>query len=266
MTLIDTKLRYYLNNKKVVKVITGLSNVNVSDVVKTVKAAEIAKATYVDVASNPKLVKILKSLTTLPICVSSIEPQDLYECSLAGADVFEIGNFDAFYNKNLFITAPQVLKLVKEVKLLLGNKPICVTIPHTLLLSEQVDLARKIQKMGVTMIQTEGYTSKSSRLLNSHSVIARSAYCASLALSSSYTLFRDLNTPIIASSGLNHISTPLALLCGASGIGIGSALTYCQSISSKAEFISQIVSTLNKHQTLSFPYLQVGQTSGVPYI
>ena len=116
------------------------------------------------------------------------------------------------------------------------------------------------------MIQTEGYTSKNNPLLDSSSVIACSACCASAALSSSYTLFRQVNTPIIASSGLNHISAPCALLCGASGIGIGSALTYYQSISSKAEFISQIVSTLNKHPVLSFPYLQVSRTSCASYI
>lgn len=249
MTLVATKLRYCLKNRKVVKVITGLSNFDVDSIVKTVKAAEIAGATYVDVASSPKLVKILKSITNLPICVSSIEPKDLYKCLLAGADIFEVGNFDHFYSKNIYISGPQIINLVREVKSFLNDKPLCVTIPHTLLLDEQVDLVRKIAKSGVTMVQTEGYISKNKTILDSDSLIVQSTHLSSCALSTSYILSRQTSLPVIASSGLSYISAPIAIACGASGIGIGSALLNYKSVSRQAEYINQLTSSLDMSDT-----------------
>ena len=77
--------------KRVIKVITGISNTNVYQISKIAKAAELANASYLDVVANTQVVKFLKSFSSLPICVSSIETIDIYNCLAAGADIVEIG-------------------------------------------------------------------------------------------------------------------------------------------------------------------------------
>nr|QJH88242.1 Ycf23 [Pterocladia lucida] len=259
MTFIAVKLKQDLKNKKVIKIITGLSNFDTDNIIKTVHAAEMAGATYVDVSSNPKLVKILKSITTLPICVSSIAPRDLYNCLLSEADIFEIGNFDVFYYKDIYFSSYQIIQLVKEVKSFLKNKPLCVTIPYFLPLHEQVILVQKLQKIGVTMVQTEGYVNKN-KCIFSRSPILNSTVLASSALSASHMISQYTNIPVIASSGINYISSPIAVASGASGIGIGSALKYYNSISEKAKYISQVISSVNMYKKNKFfPYMQTYQ-------
>lgn len=265
MDLYNKGLQYRICNKKYIKIITGLSNFNLKDIIKKVKAAELGGATYVDIAAHPDIVRKVKSLTNLPICVSSIDPVKLYECSLAGAHIIEIGNFDIFYNKNIVFSENQILALAKETKLLLNKAIICVTIPHTLLLGQQIRLANKLQEMGINMIQTEGISTKNKVLSNYKSEIYNSIYKASSALSISYALAEHLDIPIIASSGLNALSAPIAISYGASGIGLGSVLNNFTTINDMANYIYEISSSLshfninsmlnlNKHQFFPIYY------------
>ena len=245
MTLMTVKLKQDLCNRKVIKIISGLSNFNLASIIKTIKAAEISGATYIDVASNPKLVKVLKSVTNLPICVSSIEPQDLYNCLLAGADILEIGNYDVFYDKGIQFSTFQIIQLVNEIKSFSKDKFLCVTIPHTLLLQDKVYLAQVLFKEGVNMVQTEGSIAKGRFISDSKSLILQTANFSSSALSTAYAISKYTNMPVIASSGINSVSAPIAISYGASGVGVCSSLLNYNSIIQKANYINQIISSLS---------------------
>nr|YP_009546342.1 hypothetical protein [Gelidium gabrielsonii]AYO27690.1 hypothetical protein [Gelidium gabrielsonii] len=257
MSLATARLKQDLENKQVIKIIAGLSNFNVANVIKTVKAAEIAGGTYVDVASNPKLVKVLKSFTNLPICVSSIDTQELYNCLLAGADILEIGNFDAFYSKNIYFSISQIINLAKEVKSFSKNKPLCITIPHILSLSDQLYLVQQLQKLDINMIQTEGYTNKPSIIPSISSYILQATNFSSSTLSASYILSKYTNIPVIASSNINSVSAPVALSYGASGIGICSSLQNLKLIHQQVDYINQLKSSISLCKTeMSTSYMQ----------
>lgn len=235
-------LQKALLSKKVIKIITGLANLDVNDVLDKVKAAEIAGATYVDIAANPDLVLVVKSMTSIPVCVSSINPKDLYQCVLAGADMVEIGNFDIFYSKNIIFSYNQIINIAQETKYLLNHIDICVTIPHHLLLEQQVKLARNLKQIGIKCIQTEGFMAKNSYQENNK--IFKFINKSSSALSSSYAIAKSVNIPIIAASGINSISAPIAISYGASGIGLGSVLNDLNGINEIANYIQEVIESM----------------------
>ena len=74
MTMHSTLQRAF-TNRRVLKVISGLNNFDRDRVAAIVKAAELGGATFVDIAADPDLVKLAKSLINLPICVSAVEPE-----------------------------------------------------------------------------------------------------------------------------------------------------------------------------------------------
>ena len=81
------------------KIISGLTNLNRQNVADVVKAAQQGGATFVDIAADADLVRLVKSLIDLPVCVSAVEPAQQFVSAVeAGADLIEIGNFDAFYS------------------------------------------------------------------------------------------------------------------------------------------------------------------------
>nr|QVY57929.1 hypothetical protein [Betaphycus gelatinus] len=231
-------------SKQVVKVITGLDNLNVNDVIDKVKAAEIAKATYVDIAAHPDLVLLVKSITCIPVCVSSINPRDLYQCVLAGADMVEIGNFDTFYSKNIIFSHNQIINIAQETKYLLNKINICVTIPHYLLLEQQVKLARNLKRIGINYIQTEGFMAKSHILYRENSAMFKFINKSSSALSSCYAIANSVDISIIAASGMNSISAPVAISYGASGVALGSVLNNLKGIDEISSYIQEIIESI----------------------
>lgn len=226
MTLSNPNLYNAFKSKQVIKVITGMDNVNISQIVTMVKAAELSGATYLDVAANPKIVKLLKSVSSLPVCVSSISPIDLYNCVVAGADLVEIGNFDSCYSRGIYITCNQILHLVKEVKLLLGNIDLCVTIPYHLSIKNQIQLAQTLEFLGVNIIQTESTFIKNRIYILDiqDNNIINSFVSSYSSLLSTYFISTNVQIPIITSSSINTFSSSISLLFGASGIGVGSII------------------------------------------
>nr|YP_009237715.1 hypothetical protein [Gracilariopsis lemaneiformis]YP_009294681.1 hypothetical protein Gch_082 [Gracilariopsis chorda]AJO68511.1 hypothetical protein [Gracilariopsis lemaneiformis]AML79944.1 hypothetical protein [Gracilariopsis lemaneiformis]AOM66941.1 hypothetical protein Gch_082 [Gracilariopsis chorda] len=247
--LLYSTLEKKIKNQRAVKIITGLDNFHIDSIIKIVKAAEIGKASYVDIASNPEIVCIIKSITNLPICVSSIDPKELYNCAIKGADIVEIGNFDRFYSKKIVFSSQEILNLAQETKNLIPNKPICITIPHTFLLKEQISLAVSLKKLGISMIQTEGLTTKSSIYYNNITILNSMKSSAS-ALSSTYALCKNIDIPIIAASGINCLSASVALSYGASIVGIGSSVSKYNTIYDMAKYIYEIVYSISTNKSL----------------
>ena len=101
--------------KNVLKVISGLNNFDIARVATIVKAAELGGATFVDIAADSTLVRRIRQLTDLPICVSAVEPNLFVDAVQAGADLIEIGNFDSFYVQGRRFEAPEVLALTSPL-------------------------------------------------------------------------------------------------------------------------------------------------------
>ena len=209
-----------LEEKKAVKIIAGIDNFDAESVKKVVMAASNAGASAVDICANPDIIAMARSLTELPLFVSSVDPEELAHAVTLGADAVELGNFDALYKKGTAFSAAQVLSLAKRTKELIGDTFFCVTIPGDLEISEQVELARELESLGIDLIQTEGHFSKEAPSNGVKGLIER----AELTISNTIELSRNIELPIMTATGINPTTASLAFAAGASAIGCGSCV------------------------------------------
>ena len=205
----DVVLRPFFEGKAF-KVISGLNNFDHNLVKNVAWAADNGGASHVDIACTPELVKSAKSVCTLPICVSSIKPNDFVAAVAAGADMIEIGNFDSFYSQGLQFTAEDVVTMTKETRKLLPNIPLSVTIPHTLSLDEQIILAKNLETVGADIIQTEGKFSANVAGMGVQELIE----IASPTLAAAFAISRAVKIPVMCASGLTDVTVPMALAAG----------------------------------------------------
>ena len=210
-----------LEEKRAVKIIAGIDNFDVENVKKVVNAASNSGASAVDICANPDIVAMVRHMTDIPVFVSSVNPQELAHAVILGADAVELGNFDALYKKGQSFTANQVLELAKETKRLIGNDVFfCVTIPGELEISEQIELARELENIGVNLIQTEGHFLNETPSNGVRGLLER----AELTLSNTIELSRNIEIPIMTATGINPTTASLAFAAGASAIGCGSCI------------------------------------------
>lgn len=210
-----------LEEKRAVKIIAGIDNFDTEKVKKVVIAASNSGANAVDICANPDIVAEMRHLTDLPLFVSSVKPQELAHAVILGADAVELGNFDALYKKGQSFTADEVFELAKETKKLIGDDIFfCVTIPGELKIGEQIELARKLEELGIDLIQTEGHFSNEAPSNGVRGLIER----AELTISNTIELSRNIETPIMTATGINPTTAALAFAAGASAIGCGSCV------------------------------------------
>ena len=91
------QLRNLISQKRFVKVIAGIDNFDTEKVKKVVLAAEKGGANAVDVAASEEIIRMTRETTSLPVFVSSINPEELAMAADLGADALEVGNFDVLY-------------------------------------------------------------------------------------------------------------------------------------------------------------------------
>lgn len=216
----DIRLKQAFDQRKALKIISGLNNFDQQLVTCVVKAAEIGGATFVDIAADPALVAHIRQVTTLPICVSAVEPQLFPAVVEAGADLIEIGNFDCFYAQGRHFSASEVLALTRQTRALLPNITLSVTVPHLLPLDQQVELAIALVEAGADIIQTEGGTSSNPVSAGTLGLIEKAAPT----LAAAHAISRAVSVPVLCASGLSDVTAPMAIAAGACGIGVGSAI------------------------------------------
>lgn len=219
------QLQSAFEQKRALKVISGLNNFDIPSVAATVTAADRGGATFVDIAADPDLVRFVRQLTNLPICVSAVEPEKFVATVAAGADLIEIGNFDSFYAQGRRFEAEEVLALTKTTRSLLPNITLSVTVPHILSLDQQVLLAEELVKAGADIIQTEGGTSSKPKHSGTLGMIEK----ASPTLAAAYEISRVVTVPVLCASGISNVTAPLAIAAGAAGVGVGSAINQLNS-------------------------------------
>ncbi|MBF2077230.1 MAG: DUF561 domain-containing protein [Synechococcales cyanobacterium T60_A2020_003] len=229
-----------LQNRRALKVISGLTNFDAVRVAAVVKAADQGGATFVDIAADADLVRMARQLTHLPICVSAVEPELFVPAVEAGADLIEIGNFDAFYAQGRRFEAPEVLELTQKTRSLLPNILLSVTVPHILELDQQVQLAEDLVRAGADIIQTEGGTSSQPQHPGTLGLIEK----ASPTLAASYEIARAVEVPVLCASGLSNVTIPMAIAAGASGVGVGSAINQLNSEVAMVAVVRSLVEAL----------------------
>ena len=234
------------------KAISGIDVFDHDRVLPLVRAvAGVAHA--VDVAADPALVQAArKAAPDLIIFASSIDP-DLLVAS--GADVLELGNYDAMYQAGKEPSAAEVLAWTRQVVAKTqGKVPLCVTIPGRLPVAEQVDLARLLQAAGADMLQTEGRLGVSgggagglgARRLGAPGAgqelppgtsidpppghdVAESVVHLAEALANTTAIRAAVDLPLILAGGVDPRNTPHAIAAGADGVGVGRFLKKAES-------------------------------------
>ena len=250
MTLINQlpqKVQKELHNKSLLKIISGLNNFDIESVQMIAKAASIGGADVIDLACQPKLVETVLDITSLPICVSAVKPKLFIDAVKAGASFIEIGNFDSFYEKGINFSANQVLSLTKETKDLLPNVPLSVTVPHTLTLDKQVDLALELIKEGADIIQTEGGQSSQPYSSGIQGLFEKSVptLTATFAIKQEF-IKNGISIPIMCASGLSQVTCPLAIAAGASAVGVGSVVNKLDNLVGMIAVIRGLKESLDK--------------------
>lgn len=214
--------KQHLTEKRAVKIIAGIDNFDIENIKKVVVSAENAGASAVDICAKPEIISEIREMTDMPIFVSSVIPSELAKAVELGADAIELGNFDALYKKGMSFDAGKVLSLVNETLELLGDTRVffCVTIPGEMSVAEQIELARKLETMGIDLIQTEGHYSPNAQSNGVRGLMEK----AELTLSNTIELSRNVDLPIMTATAINPTTAPFAFAAGASAVGCGSCI------------------------------------------
>ena len=214
-------LQRSLEQRSALKVIAGLMNFDAASVARVARAAGHGGADLIDVACDPELVSLaIRESGGVPVCVSSVEPEQFSAAVAAGAVMVEIGNFDAFYPEGRVFGAEEVLALTRRTRELLPQVVLSVTVPHVLPLDQQEQLAVDLVAAGADLIQTEGGTSARPFSAGSLGLIEKAAPT----LAAAHSISRAVDVPVLCASGLSAVTLPMAIAAGAAGVGVGSAV------------------------------------------
>jgi len=214
-------LRRSFEQRCTLKVIAGLMNFDAASVARVARAAGHGAADLIDVACDPELVALaIKESGGVPVCVSSVEPEQFPAAVAAGAVMVEIGNYDAFYPQGRVFGAEEVLQLTHQTRALLPDVVLSVTVPHVLPIDQQEQLAIELVEAGADLIQTEGGTSAKPFSAGSLGLIEKAAPT----LAAAHSISRVVEVPVLCASGLSAVTLPMAIAAGASGVGVGSAV------------------------------------------
>ncbi len=218
-------LRSALMQRRLLKVIAGLTNFDAASVERISRAAALGGADLIDIACDPDLVRRAALASGLPICVSAVDPERFPAAVEAGAALVEIGNYDAFYPQGRVFDAEEVNALTRRTRRLLPEVVLSVTVPHVLPLDQQEQLALDLVEAGADIIQTEGGTSARPYSAGSLGLIEKAAPTLAAAHSISHAFAAAaLDVPVLCASGLSAVTVPMAIAAGAAGVGVGSAV------------------------------------------
>ena len=244
-----------MNEKRALKVISGINNMDLERVEMIVSSAIEAKATAVDVAASVEVIELSQRLisemnSNIMLMVSSVVPLELANAvNLYNVDAIELGNFEMLYEQGLTMTSSQIISLVEETLSLIKDHRseilFSVTIPGMLPISEQISLARKLEDLHIDLIQTEGHVSTElNTVLEGTRMLLNNA---ELTLANTIELSKNIELPIMTSSHINTVTAQLAFAAGASVIGCGSCINKLETKISMLAVISNLMEIANRN-------------------
>lgn len=239
--------KQHLREKRAVKIIAGIDNFDLESVKKVVSAANQSGASAIDICASKEIFNAARELTELPLFVSSIVPEELAQAIAWGADAIELGNFDALYKKGLRVSADEVFELARKTMSLIHKAEtfVCVTIPGHISVAEQIELARKLEEIGVDLIQTEG-----AAIANVQSEGARGLMeTAQVSIANTIEITRNVEIPVMTASGITSTTAAMAFAAGASAIGVGSCVNKLDSSIAMMAAVKGLVEIAEKNAT-----------------
>lgn len=237
--------KQHLNEKRAVKIIAGIDNFDIENVKKVVSAANQAGASAIDLSSSQEIFEAARQMTELPLFVSSIVPEELAQAVKMGADAIELGNFDALYKKGVIMGSEEVLELAKKTISLINKSEtfFCVTVPGQLSVSDQIELARSLEELGVDLIQTEGAATTNAQSEGARGLIET----AQASIANTIEISRNVDIPVMTASGITTTTAALAFAAGASAIGVGSCINKLDSSIAMMAVSTQLVEIANRN-------------------
>ncbi len=242
-------LNRHVSEKRAIIIISGIDNYDLEKVKKVVRAAQMGLASAVDVACDKKVFEVACKNTTLPVFVSSIHPFKLAQAVEWGADAIEIGNFDALYKNGQTFSADEVYEITLETMSLIEGKDvfICVTIPGNIDIKDQIELAKKLELLGVDLIQTEGMKPQGVKTVGAKALLET----AQATIGNTLELSRHVSIPVMSASGISAQTTPLAFAAGASAVGVGSAVNKLDTQIEMVATIRNIVASVAQRNSIN---------------
>lgn len=221
MSKIDL-FKQHLSEKRAVKVIAGIDNFDIQNVQKVVAAATQAGASAIDLCASEDVFMVVRQMTELPLFVSSIVPEELAQAVKFGADAIELGNFDALYRKGLRVSTEEIIELTRKTISLINKDEtfFCVTVPGHISVDEQINLARKLEEIGIDLIQTEGAAIAEVKSEGARGFIET----AQVSIANTIEIARNVDIPVMTASGITSTTAAMAFAAGASAIGVGSCI------------------------------------------
>ena len=241
--------------RSLLKVIAGLNNFDADSVERITRAASIGGANLVDIACDPVLVRSVREVSGIPICVSAVDPDLFPQAVEAGASIVEIGNYDCFYPQGRIFDREEVFALTVKTRNLLPDVILSVTVPHILPLDQQAQLALQLVDLDVDIIQTEGGTSANPLSPGTLGLVEKAAPTLAATYSIQECLHKaNYDIPIICASGLSSVTVPMAIAAGASGVGGGSAVNRLNDELAMVASVCSLVESLKNRNNLTLKY------------
>jgi hypothetical protein len=224
------KLINDLRSKQALKIIAGIDNFDKNKVLQLVKIANHLAVTAVDICSQEEIVREALALATdTTIVVSSVVVEELLRAEELGVTVLELGNFEALHKEGIFYGAAEVYALAEELMAKKKSALLSITVPGHLPIAEQIELAVKLEELGVDILQTEGASLVTSKQSSALGQIEK----ASLTLANTMEIVRATDKAfVLSASGLNPDTVKFAIASGAHGVGVGS---YVNKLASEIE-------------------------------
>jgi hypothetical protein len=229
-------IRESLETRSFLKIISGINNFDKEKVLTVARAVKAANATAIDISAREDIIIAVREiLKDTALVVSSVKVEELKRAQELGADILELGNFEALYEEGVYLSAAEVLSLAKELsEIKIEGTVLSVTVPGHLNINEQVKLAADLENLGVEIIQTEGSLPTDANSSNTLGVLQK----VMLTLSNTIELSKNLKkTFILTASGISPDTAALAITAGAHGIGVGK---YINRLESELEMLASI--------------------------
>ena len=233
----------HLREKRAIKVAVGSSDLEKA--AKVCRAAQGARASAIDIPFSKEIYDVARKNSKLPIIVSSIHPFEILEAIKMGADGVQIGNYWDLYRSGKYFNAEEIYDVVLETLGLINEYEtfICVTIPASLEMNEQIDLIHKLEVLGVDMIQTEGY-----KKVAVNGIIVESAFDSILNLGECLKVSK---LPIMASSGMSTKTLFAAFERGANAVAVDNVVNQLPSEVAMKTVLMEMVASVSYRNSIN---------------
>ncbi|NQY79992.1 MAG: DUF561 domain-containing protein [Candidatus Caenarcaniphilales bacterium] len=229
-------IKSMLSERAFLKVITGIFNFNKEKVLQVAAMADKAADVALDICAREDIVaEVRERFPNIILAVSAIKVSELKRAQELGADILELGNFEALYEQGIFYSAEEVLEMTRELlNVREEGVMLSVTVPGHLKLDQQVKLAKALEDLGIDIIQTEGAALSDANTTSALGSVQKVA----LTLANTIELNKHIeNTAIMTASGISPDTAALAITAGAKAIGVGA---YVNKLDSDEEIFAAI--------------------------